>query len=78
MMRRTPQHRSGITQREIEMPNKPERPIVGIPEQSYQPSKAELEEPIRVPVATFEEAVKALVRPANVCRIPMGKSRKRK
>ena len=57
---------------------KPERPVVEIPEQSYQPSKAELEEPIMVPAGTFEEAVKALVRPVNVQRIPMGKSRKRK
>lgn len=56
---------------------KPERPTVEIPEQSYQPSKAELEEPIEVPAATFEEAVRALVRPVKVQRIPMGRSKKR-
>ena len=60
------------------MPNKTQRPVVEISEQSYHPSKAELEEPIVVPAGTFEDAVKALVRPVKVQRIPMGKSPKHK
>ena len=35
---------------------------------SYQPSKAELAEDLRVD-ATFEEAVQALVRPVKVCYV---------
>ena len=57
---------------------KPEPPVVEIPEQSYQPSKAELEEPITVPAATFEEAVKALVRPVNVRRVPVSRPSKKR
>ena len=60
------------------MPKKPVRPVAETPEQSYQPSKAELEEPIQVPVETFKEAVRAPVRHVNVRQIPMGKSRERK
>lgn len=48
--------------------------VVEIPDQSYQPSKAELEEPIRVP-GTFYDAVKALVQPVKVRRIPVAKRR---
>ena len=59
------------------MPKKRERPVVEIPEQSYQPSVKELNEDIRLS-GTFEDAVKALVRPVKVRRIPMGKSPKRK
>lgn len=49
---------------------KPLHPVVEIPEQSYPPSKAELEEPIVVPAGTFEDAVKAVVRPVKVQRNP--------
>ncbi len=41
---------------------KTEPPAVELPEQSYQPSVAELREPIRLP-GTFEDAIKALVSP---------------
>ena len=40
-------------------------PIVEVVRPSYQPSKAELEEDMRVN-ASFEEAVKALVRPVRL------------
>ena len=59
------------------MPKKPKPPVVEIPDQSYQPSVKDLNEDIRLP-GTFEDAVKALVRPVKVQRIPMGKSPKRK
>ena len=59
------------------MPKKREGPDVEIPEQSYQPSKKELEQDIRL-TGTFEDAVKALVRPVNMRRVPVTKSRKRK
>ena len=44
---------------------RPERRTVDVVEASYQPSKAELEEDLRVD-ATFDEAVQALARPAKV------------
>ena len=44
----------------IELP-----PVVEVVRSSYQPSKAELEEDLRVN-ATFEEAVQALARPVRV------------
>lgn len=50
------------------------RRVVEIPDQSYQPSKAELEEPIRVS-GTFHDAVKALVQPVKVRRIAVAKRR---
>ena len=59
------------------MPKKRERPVVEIPEQSYQPSVKELNEDIRLS-GTFEDAVKALVRPVQVRRVPVSKSPKRK
>ena len=40
-------------------------PVVEVVHPSYQPSKAELEEDMRVN-ATFDEAVKALVRPVRL------------
>lgn len=43
----------------------PEPPVLEVMHPSYQPSKAELEEDIRVD-ATFEEAIQALVRPVKV------------
>jgi len=50
------------------MQKKSESPIVELPEQSYQPSVAELCEPIRLP-GTFEDAIKALVSPVKVRRV---------
>ena len=45
---------------------KPAEPLVlELVHPSYQPSKAELEEDLRVD-ATFEEAVQALVRPVKI------------
>ena len=44
---------------------RPEPPEVEIVRPAYQPSKAELEEDMRVD-ATFEEAVQALTRPVRV------------
>ena len=43
----------------------PEPRVVDLVHPSYQPSKAELEEDLRVD-ATFEEAVQALARPVKV------------
>ena len=56
---------------------KPELPVVDLPEETYQPSVAELREPIRLP-GTFEDAIKALVSPVKVRRIPIRKWRSRK
>ena len=42
---------------------------------SYQPSKAELEEDLRVD-ATFEEAVRALAQPAKVSYVKYPKRRR--
>ena len=47
-------------------------PEVKIVRPSYQPSKAELEEDMRVD-ATFDEAVKALTRPVRIRYIPRPK-----
>ncbi len=43
----------------------PEPPVLEVMHPSYQPSKAELEEDLRVN-ATFDEAVQALVRPVKL------------
>jgi len=42
-----------------------EPPVLEVMHSSYQPSKAELEEDLRVD-ATFDEAVRALVQPVKV------------
>ena len=47
---------------------KPEPREIELAHPSYQPSKAELEEDLRVD-ATFEEAVQALAQPATVCYV---------
>lgn len=44
--------------------------VVELPEERYQPSVAELREPVRLP-GTFEDAIKALVRPTKTRRIPI-------
>ena len=59
------------------MSKKPDPPVVDLPEKTYQPSVAELREPIRLP-GTFEDAINALVSPVRVRRIPIGKWRSRK
>ena len=45
-----------------------DQPIVELPPQSYQPSKAELEADARINGFTFEEAIRALVRPVRIRR----------
>ena len=52
----------------------PEPPVVELVHPSYQPSKAELEEDLRVD-ATFDEAVQALVRPVKVRYVKYPKRR---
>ena len=59
------------------MSKKPEPPVVDLPEETCQPSVAELRKPIRLP-GTFEDAIKALVSPVKVRRIPIRKWRSRK
>lgn len=49
-----------------------QRRVLDVAHPSYQPSKAELEEDARVN-ATFEEAVKALVKPVKINYIPRPK-----
>ena len=46
-------------------PRRPPHRVVDIVRPTYQPSKAELEEDMRVR-ATFEEAVEALARPVEI------------
>jgi len=46
-------------------PKRPETPTVRTVDPTYQPSKAELEEDLRVD-ATFEEALKAVARTVKV------------
>jgi len=43
-------------------------PIVRIPENTYQPSKAELDADLRVN-ATFDEAMDAVLRPVKIERV---------
>ena len=45
-----------------------DRPIVRVPHSSYQPSAQELREDLRLK-GTFEDAVKALVRPFRVRQV---------
>ena len=49
--------------------SKPKPREVEVVHPSYQPSKAELEEDMRVK-ATFDEAVKALTRPVSISHYP--------
>ena len=44
----------------------PGRPVVELAKSSYQPSKAELEEPIDLGDLTPEEVAKALLQPAEI------------
>ena len=55
-------------------PKTPPPRIVDVVAPTYQPSKAELEEDMRVR-ATFEEAVSALAQPVTVNYIPRPKRR---
>ena len=48
-----------------------DQPIVKLPPQSYQPSKAELEADTRLE-GTFEKAIKAIVRPVQIRRVKKG------
>ena len=52
-----------MTAEQREKPAEP--PVLELAHPSYQPSKAELEEDLRVD-ATFEEVVQALTQPVNV------------
>ena len=52
-----------MTAEQREKPAEP--PVLEVMHPGYQPSKAELEEDLRVD-ATFDEAVQALVRPVKV------------
>ena len=51
------------------MPKRPPPRQVDIVKPTYQPSKAELNEDVRVN-ATFEEAVDALTRPVEINYVP--------
>lgn len=55
---------------------KPEPREVELLHPSYQPSKAELEEDLRVD-ATFEEAVQALAQPVKVRYVSRSRSREK-
>lgn len=48
-------------------PEPPERPIIRLKPNTYQPSKAELDEPVQFD-ATPEEALRALVTPVTIIR----------
>ena len=56
---------------------KPPPREVEIVHSSYQPSKAELEEDMRID-ATFEDAIKALVSPARIRYIKRPKTRRQR
>lgn len=43
-----------------------DRPTVELVHPSYQPSKAELEEPIQPPDMSAEEMARAILRPVNI------------
>lgn len=55
---------------------KPKPRIVELPDSSYQPSKAEMEEPIRLE-GTFEDLARALVQPVEIRRVPAKDWKKR-
>ena len=55
--------------------NPAEPPVLELAHPSYQPSKAELEENLRVD-ATFEEAVQALAQPVRIRYIKRPKPRR--
>ena len=52
-----------------------EPPVIELVHPSYQPSKAELEEDLRVD-ATFEEAVQALAQPVKIRYVRRPRARK--
>ena len=56
-------------EQEEKRPPRPEPVEVEIAQSTYQPSKAELEEDLRVNVS-FEEALDALVMPVKIKRVP--------
>ena len=48
-----------------------DQPVIELPQQSYQPSKAELEADICLE-GTFEQAIKAVLRPVQIRRVKKG------
>ncbi len=55
-------------------PTSTDRPVVRVPHSSYQPTAKELGEDLRLE-GTFEDAVKALVRPVRVRQVMPPKTR---
>ena len=49
-------------------PKRPQPRTVDVVDPSYQPSRAELREDLRIE-GTFEEAIKALVRPVRIRKV---------
>ncbi len=56
------------------MPKNHETPIVEVPHTDYQPTAKELQDDLRLK-GTFEDAIKALVRPVKVRQVMPPKSR---
>ena len=51
------------------MSKKPKPRTIELVDQSYQPSKAELEADARVKGVSFKQAIKTLVRPVQIRRV---------
>lgn len=51
------------------------RPVVAVPDPSYQPSRAQLREDQRIKGATFDQAVDALTKPVEVKYVKPKKKR---
>ena len=58
----------------MSQPKQTKPKTVKVPDSSYQPSRAELRDDLRLK-GTFEDAVKALVKPVNVQRMMPPKGR---
>ena len=67
-MESVPMTKKGFVPRE-------DQPVVEIVQQSYQPSKADLEADVRLK-GTFKQAIQALIRPVRIRRVrPRPRSR---
>ena len=51
-----------------------QRPVVELPPQSYQPSKAEIEADARIAGVTFKQAIEGLLRPVRIRRVTRKRS----
>ena len=60
------------------MNTKPKKRVIKAPDHTYQPTQAEMEEPVRLPDGNFKEAVHRILQPTEVHEVSAKEWRKRR